>query len=76
MIGGILLAGAVLAATGAESVASDQPEYMVRDTVYIFGNGYQAGASVRVVVQRANESIVTGDGTGTSGSDIVVTSTS
>ncbi|MEO5657794.1 MAG: hypothetical protein ABIO65_05150, partial [Nitrospiria bacterium] len=54
-----------------ESVASDQPEYMMGDTAYLFGNGFAAGSSVVVEVQRPNGSIVTGNGTETSGSDTV-----
>ncbi|MDZ4384258.1 MAG: hypothetical protein U0940_02115, partial [Nitrospirota bacterium] len=61
----------VSAATGNETIAADQPEYMQGDTVFILGDGFEPNHQVIVQVIRVDGSIVTGNGTETPGSDII-----
>ncbi len=64
------------AQTGAETVTTDKPRYPVEALVHISGSGYAPGCDVIVRVVRPDGSIVTGDGTETTGSDIVRTDAS
>src|SRR3972149_8193059 len=50
---------------------TDQPEYMMGETVYVFGSGFTPNEQVIVQVIRVDNSIVTGNGTETPGSDII-----
>ncbi|MFL5896122.1 MAG: hypothetical protein ACJ76Z_13560, partial [Thermoleophilaceae bacterium] len=61
------------AQSGTESVATDQPAYPNFGDVQIAGSGYGAGCQVIVEVVRPDGSVVTGDGSGASGSDVVAT---
>ena len=65
--------GASCSPTGAETVATDQPDYSPGETAHITGSGYASLCDVTVRVTRPDESVVTGDGSGTPGSDIVST---
>jgi hypothetical protein len=65
--------GSLFAATGYESISSDQPEYMPGDTTTITGVGFEPNHAIEVQVIRADGSIVTGNGTETPGSDTVIT---
>ena len=61
----------VSAATGNEQIAPDQPEYMQGDTAFIFGSGFEPNHQIVIQVIRVDNSIVTGNGTETPGSDII-----
>ena len=69
----LIPATALLAATGYESISSDQPEYMPGDTATISGVGFEPNKTIEIQVVRVDGSIVTGDGTETPGSDTVTT---
>ena len=69
----LIHAGSLFAATGYESISSDQPEYMPGDTATISGVGFEPNHAIEVQVIRADGSIVTGNGTETPGSDTVTT---
>ena len=73
MLAALLHAGSLFAATGYESISSDQPEYMPGDTATISGVGFQPNHAIELQVIRADGSIVTGNGTETPGSDAVTT---
>jgi len=73
LLGTLIHAGLLLAATGYESISSDQPEYMPGDTATISGVGFEPNHVIEVQVIRADGSVVTGDGTETPGSDTVTT---
>ena len=60
--------------TGAESVATDKPDYPPEAIVHITGAGYAASCQVTVRVTRPDGSVVTGDGSSAPGSDAVTTS--
>src|SRR3972149_5895759 len=64
------------AATGNEIIYSDEPEYTQGDIVTIYGEGFDPDKNIIVEVERADGSIVTGDGTNSPGSDIVTTDSS
>jgi hypothetical protein len=59
--------------TGSETVATDQPDYLPDETARISGSGYAPLCGVTVRVTRPDGSVVTGDGSGTAGSDVVST---
>src|SRR5207253_8045648 len=59
--------------TGLETVQTDKPDYRPEETVHITGTGYQPLCDVTVRVTRPDGSIITGDGSGTPGSDTVTT---
>ena len=58
-------------AYAAPLIETDQPEYMMGETVYVFGSGFTPNQQVIVQVIRVDNSIVTGNGTETPGSDII-----
>ncbi|MCC6544773.1 MAG: DUF11 domain-containing protein, partial [Nitrospirae bacterium] len=69
-----VIAMAVFAATtvnAAPAIETDQPEYMEGETAYIYGSGFTPNSLVIVQVIRVDNSIVTGNGTETPGSDII-----
>ena len=76
LFGALLPVTALFAATGYESITSNQPEYMPGDTATISGVGFEPNHSIVVQVIRVGGSIVTGDGTETPGSDTVTTDSS
>jgi hypothetical protein len=73
LLAALLHAGSLFAATGYESISSDQPEYMPGDTATISGVGFEPNHAIEVQVIRADGSIMTGNGTETPGSDTVTT---
>src|SRR5215211_2425143 len=68
-----LSSGTACVPTGLETVATDRPEYPAYSVVPISGSGYAPGCEVTVRVTRPDGSVVTGDGSETPGSDVVVT---
>ena len=70
-LGALIYATPLLAATGYESISSDQPEYMPGDTATITGVGFEPNQTIELQVIRVDGSVVTGDGTETPGSDVV-----
>lgn len=69
----LLSAVPAFAATGTEFMEPGQPEYMQGDIAYIYGIGFEPNHQVVVQVIRVDNSIVTGNGTETPGSDIITT---
>lgn len=69
----LLSAVPIFAATGFELMEPGQPEYMQGDIAYIYGTGFEPNHQVVVQVIRVDNSIVTGNGTETPGSDIITT---
>src|SRR5439155_6276918 len=59
--------------TGFETVQTEKADYPPEETVQISGNGYAPLCDVTVRVTRPDGSIITGDGSGTPGSDTVTT---
>lgn len=57
--------------SGTPRVATDKADYEPGETAIITGEGFQCGAVLTVRVTRPDGSVVTGDGSGTSGSDTV-----
>lgn len=66
------LASSSVLASGGPSVVSDEPAYDPGATVTVTGSGFDADATLTVIVTRPDGSVVTGDGTETPGSDTVV----
>jgi hypothetical protein len=64
----------VCAASGNESVTTDNDDYPPESTVLVSGSGYGPGCRLLVEVTRPDGSIVRGDGTFSPGVDDVVTS--
>jgi len=57
----------------AASVWTDKDDYAPKETVIISGSGFDANIDLLVRVTRPDGSVITGDGSGTPGSDVVVT---
>jgi len=78
---GLLVLIAVLALTMAlpamaettPSVWTDKPDYEPGETVVISGSGFTADTDLVIRVTRPDGSVITGDGSGTPGSDTVTT---
>jgi uncharacterized repeat protein (TIGR01451 family) len=66
------LGSSVALASESPSVATDEVSYDPGTTVTVSGSGFDAGSTLTVVVTRPDGSVVTGDGSETSGSDDVV----
>ncbi|HEX8053828.1 MAG TPA: SdrD B-like domain-containing protein, partial [Thermoleophilaceae bacterium] len=62
------------APTGSETVRTDKARYPTEDLVHVSGSGYAAGCEVVVRIVRPDGSVVVGDGSETTGSDVVRTS--
>jgi len=63
--------GAACMSTGTPSIATDKPNYEPGETAIITGQGFECGGVLTVKVTRPDGTVVTGDGSGTSGSDTV-----
>jgi hypothetical protein len=68
-----LAAGVPCTATGGETVAADKRAYQPGEVVHLTGAGYATDCDVVVKVTRPDGAVVTGDGSGTAGSDTVAT---
>lgn len=69
----LVLALPAVAQTAPPSVWTDKEDYAPGETVMISGSGFPANTDLVVRVTRPDGSVITGDGSGTPGSDTVTT---
>jgi hypothetical protein len=62
--------------TSGPQVTTDKPNYEPNETAIITGSGFEPGVCYDIPVTRPDESIITGDGTGTPGWDTVTADSS